>query len=371
MAEKSKSIRVWREDLDGLAPRTRELYTKALDRFLEWAGWTPEELYEIHLEASKSDDPRDRHRVSRRVKTHMRSMIEDGYSTSHASQTYRAVKSFLTSQGFDFRLSGSKPFTVRCEGSKLATKDHVRRLVDAAASLRNKAIVLTARDTGLRISDLVNLTVGQVRPAIYAGRPFLMVEVKQVKTGIVARPIFGPESLEALRRYLEARGGAKDGDPLFVTVRGEKGKMRPTVLSNIFYRLSEKCGFKKLSAHSLRKASQTFLMAGGMPEGFIARLHGRRIQNSSEAYTKPTDEMLLEAYERAYPALACIAASQADEVDRLQSEVEMLQKQVAEFEALMISILPEIKFYRENPEIREAYGKAAEKKARELVKEYI
>lgn len=80
-----------------------------------------------------------------------------------------------------------------------------------------------------------------------------------------------------------------------------------------------------MSTHSLRKFATTRLQAGGVPEPWISIIQGRRINDSRDPYTQPSNRQLLEAYERAYPSLAIFEGSES-EIARLRAEVEDLQR---------------------------------------------
>ena len=92
------------------------------------------------------------------------------------------------------------------------TADQVRRIAAAAGNNRDRAIVLTLADTGLRASELCGLTVGD-----YAdGR----LHVREGKGGRARFVVAGNRTQKALWRYMTERGKPQPEEPLFPTASG-------------------------------------------------------------------------------------------------------------------------------------------------------
>lgn len=92
----------------------------------------------------------------------------------------------------------------------LLTEDHIKKMLNAAISLRDKAIIALLWDTGIRIGELVNIKIRDVG---------LEGEVAHIqvygKTGARKVPIVF--SVPYLSAYLQLRENAKPEDALFVS----------------------------------------------------------------------------------------------------------------------------------------------------------
>ena len=80
-------------------------YTLYLERFLDFTGWSYEDLYRIQLEderAALSGDGRSRKRVSLKVREYMAKMIDDGYTATTGHMVYKAVKFFMDANQRNF-----------------------------------------------------------------------------------------------------------------------------------------------------------------------------------------------------------------------------------------------------------------------------
>ena len=341
MVVMSKSLEVWEEELTSKNEDTARIYRKAMKTFLEYTGWDLETLFNTHRMARGAEDPRDWHKVSRQLKACMKEHIEKkGYSTSHAYQIQKAVASFLTSNGLDFKMNGSKPFSLEYMGQNVIDAEGIRQLLEATADPRTRALIMVAKDSGLRVSDIIKLDVGDVRKAVDSGEEFVLIDLRQKKGGRAAKPILGPEALDAVRKWLKKRPtGYVDNSPLFTKIEGE-GKYDERVsndtASNVICRLARKVGLKKVSIHSLRKYHTTFCTLGKIPETWVAIIQGRKIRDSRSEYMKPTDAMLIKVYAEAYDNLRVYKAEDVEraklraETDQLREEVKGLKAGVRE-----------------------------------------
>ena len=187
----------------------------------------------------------------------------------------------------------------------------------------------------------VQLKTGEFINAIREGKKFILVKVVQEKTDEPARPCFGYESLESIAIWLRYRNSQRisneSDSPLFLmSNRAEqifnKG-LNPQNVSSIIKRLKDNAGFSgdNLGAHSFRKFNQTQLEASGIAKNWIYSYQGRDIPDSGESYSEPSDEQLLEAYERSYPYLSLENGNGQTKlkVSELKQKLEEKDKEIA------------------------------------------
>jgi integrase len=201
-------------------------------------------------------------------------------------------------------------------GVRIATKEAILKAIEHKAT-RHKAItnavILFLKDSGLRVSDAQLLNYADISRGLASEAKFIPITLITKKVKITARTFIGEEAIQALRTYLEARQhGTRrlppetltENSPLFRTWNLQTVKRIPrTTLSNVvrtaFYRINEPA----VSAHSLRKYLQTNLEAANVNVNWIDQILGHKLINSRDAYSKPTDEQLQEAYAKAYKFL--------------------------------------------------------------------
>ena len=154
------------------------------------------------------------------------------------------------------------------------TVDEVRRLLEVAAftdewmtatgkttrskrptAERDKAIILMLLDTGIRASELCDLTIGDYDEKL--GR-FHIRHGKNDKARFV---VAGKRTQRAIWRYLLRRPKAKQGDPLFAT---RDGVMDRTNLYHTIKRLGDRAGITDAHPHKFRHTyAINFLRNGG------------------------------------------------------------------------------------------------------------
>jgi hypothetical protein len=79
------------------------------------------------------------------------------------------------------------------------------------------------------------------------------------------------------------------------------------------------------SAHALRRYFQTNLEASGLSPNWVKSMMGHTLQGVEGSYSKPTKEMLKDAYAKAYPTIATSElAEYAGRVESLEKDMKDL-----------------------------------------------
>ncbi len=164
----------------------------------------------------------------------------------------------------------------------------------AADSARNRAIVEFFYGSGIRLSELHDLTFGSI------DRRGMTVRVmgKGRKERIV--PVTA-QSIEALDEYLSARKGPTgQQDPVFVNAKGERLSARQ-IQRVVNASLSAVSQQKKKSPHVLRHSYATHLLDAGADIRAVKELLGHSSLSTTQVYTHISREHLLKVYKQAHP----------------------------------------------------------------------
>lgn len=182
------------------------------------------------------------------------------------------------------------------------TEDDVQALITTpdvrtARGVRDRAMLETLYASGLRVSELVSLSMAQLN--LNAG--VLRVLGKGAKERLV--PV-GEEALDWLHRYLsEARSGllgARNSDALFVTTRGQA--MTRQAFWNLIKRYAVAAGIrKKVSPHTLRHAFATHLLNHGADLRAVQMLLGHTDISTTQIYTHVARERLKDLHAKHHP----------------------------------------------------------------------
>jgi integrase/recombinase XerC len=165
---------------------------------------------------------------------------------------------------------------------------------------RDKAILETLYSTGIRVSELVGLSEGDVDRSLGIVRVF----GKGGKERIV--PI-GEKALEALADYFAKRDRTtpKNGEkgrkaPIFVNVRG--GRLTARSVARILQKHLVRGGiWRKAGPHALRHSFATHLLDAGADLRAIQELLGHASLSTTQRYTHVSVDRLMEVYDRAHP----------------------------------------------------------------------
>ena len=182
------------------------------------------------------------------------------------------------------------------------TEDQVERLLAApdvgtAIGLRDRAMLETLYATGLRVSELVGLTLARV--SLHQG------VVRVIGKGDKERLVpLGEEALEWINQYLRrARAelvGNRSSEAVFVTARG--GPLtRQAFWHNIKRYAGRAAIATHLSPHTLRHAFATHLLNHGADLRVVQMLLGHADLSTTQIYTQVARARLQELHAQHHP----------------------------------------------------------------------
>lgn len=219
----------------------------------------------------------------------------------------RAFTYWASSQGWlssDIGASLEIPKPIR-KLPEVLNKDEARIVVDSMQmrvneeptpnNLRDLAIIEVLYASGIRISELCGLNVGDID----FSRNTLRVIGKGDKERVV--PIGIPAAM-ALDNYLkngrENFINEKSGTAVFLGSRGKRIDQR--LAREIVYDAMSAIG-SDMSPHGLRHTAATHLLEGGADLRTVQEILGHSSLSTTQIYTHVSPERLKEAYKQAHP----------------------------------------------------------------------
>lgn len=197
--------------------------------------------------------------------------------------------------GFLDKLAGDVP--TRKNGSKRGPK------ANANAQLmlkRDRAILELLYASGLRVSELVGLNMGNIDRS----GQMLRVLGKGRKERVVP---YGTKAREALEAYLPVRDeifarAQQKYDPESVFVNSRGGRLTTASIRTLVKKYAKLCNIDwSLHPHSLRHAFATHLLADGADLRAIQDLLGHASLSTTQRYTQATIGQLMSVYDKAHP----------------------------------------------------------------------
>jgi len=282
---------LWLED--GLSRNTLDSYRRDLRIF---AAWLLQSRGKSLLQAERAD-----------LLAYLAHKFHHHAKPRSAARLLSSLKRFYQHQLREGRMT-SDP-TLEVESPKLPrglpktlTEEDVDALLgapdlSAPLGLRDKAMLETLYASGLRVSELVSMTMVQVS--------YDMGVVRVMGKGSKERLVpLGEEALSWIQRYVaEARADIlKDrrADALFVTARGDS--MSRQAFWNLIRRYSARAGLKKsISPHTLRHAFATHLLNHGADLRVVQMLLGHADISTTQIYTHVARERLKQLHSKHHP----------------------------------------------------------------------
>jgi integrase len=309
----SPALKYWQDELATKSDGTRNIYLKDFMAFLAFAEKTADELLTQRQQDQTSKDPKTQRQIESQLIRFISAKMKEGFAPATLQTYFAAVRSFFEIHYCPLRMRRGDYPKGDSIGVRVATKEAILKALDHKKT-RNKAeanaTILFLKDSGLRASDARLLNYGDIAEQLENESEFIPITRITQKVKTTAKTFIGAEAIHALKEYIKARQhGTRrlppetltDKSPLFRTwaLRTVKRIPRNTlsnVVRNAFIRINE----PNISAHSLRKYLQTNLEAAGINSNWIDQILGHKLINSRDAYSRPTDNQLREAYMKAY-----------------------------------------------------------------------
>ena len=261
----------------------------------QFAGWLHEE------EETEVVDATQLH-----IHSFLSHLESEGRSAATRSRALASLKNFygyVVSAGF---LGESPVKEVKVDrGEKklpqILTSREIELLLAQPASvdpkgIRDKAMLEVMYATGIRVSELIGLDIGDV---------YLDSGIIKCQSGKKTRtvPLY-PEALKALTLYIRDVRSSLLADPaeqaLFVNIGGARMSRQGFWKILKHYQSTARIE-KEITPHTLRHSFAVHLLENGADLGSVQELMGHSDISSTQMYTQMVDQHLKQVYARCHP----------------------------------------------------------------------
>ena len=271
------------------SPRTVRSYGQDLEAFRQWLD--DRGVYD--LDALSTRD----------VRMHASDLLANGAAKSSVARRLSCLRTFL-------RFCAERGWVrqVMAENVRLPKRDRrlprylheeeVAALIDHVGgddfvALRDRALLEFLYATGVRVSECVNLDVGDLDLSTGFARVL-------GKGGRERYVIVGRRAIDALRRYLPLRDRMARCSAVFINRRG--GRLTDRSVRRVLERrIQEVPGLRSIHVHGLRHSFATHMLNGGADLRSVQELLGHASLSSTQIYTHTSREQLARAYYAAHP----------------------------------------------------------------------
>jgi len=328
----------------GKSESSKEVYLNQLRRLCQWLKLDPDQLASL-----------PKHKVEMSVQRFVDQTADLNRSRAYVNSMIKRFRTFFRVNDRSPKLHAySIPPRYRKRPEYIPTISEVRAMAIAAESLRNRALILVAWSSGVRVSTLCALNYGDIANDLNAGCASVRIPIypdmkrrlpDACKGNIPYYTYICREAVEALRMYpqdrIEKYGPLDSEFPLFHAEwnlwkrkeRSDKRLGRRTV-AKVIRRAAKRAGISQwtfITPHTLRKAFESVLRnptvdGGRMDKGTQEFLFGHILPGSQDAYY---DKDKIDFHRNEYEKLNFFDPPITPSVDKLIGSDE-LQKHLGE-----------------------------------------
>lgn len=240
------------------------------------------------------------------VRDWMESMMDKGNSAATVSRRLSALKTFYRFALARHYVESDPVYSIKGPKKEKPLPQFVKEsemdeLLDRQAwgddynNVRARTIIILFYETGMRLSELVNLDDKDVN--------FVTSEIKITGKGNRQRIVpFGDELKNTLLEFRRLRDASVEVKTPALVVSDKGTRMSPSKVQNIVRsNLSRVCSLKKKSPHVLRHSFATAMLNHHVGIENLKKLLGHASISTTEIYTHTTFEQLKRVYNEAHP----------------------------------------------------------------------
>jgi integrase/recombinase XerD len=317
---------------------TQKVYALGLQAWLDWSGKSLDQTVAEYLADVEANFLKAADKWQSVIENFGFALREKYQGQTPASFVTSIISLINANCPKSVRIAVDLPKGVSREITPVSKED--LREIDAAAKLREKALIRFLKDSGMAKADAVTVDYGQIRNQIEKGEKWATLRVVRAKENVRYNAFLGPNSMDTLRLFLNERKlrgeTLTDNTPLLVTLHGKR--MNEDDIGRILKRLSKRTG-KVVSGHRIRKFFESYMAIGVTHPIILKAWMGHKVSSDIEShYIIPPASEQLRLYQDAYK--------------NIDLEATDLNRRVEELEEFKRTLTPEQRAIAERINIR-------------------
>jgi len=260
---------------------------------------------------------------------------------------FAALKAFLIDSDFeisDSKLRGKVTLPAKYDLSidQAPTREEVKKIM-LRSKLDTKAAIAMLASSGMRIGELVSLTVSDISFGEPGQPSKITLKAAMTKTRKRRLTYISGEGTELLREYLGDR--IKDPDAKLFSAGQDAlymKLMRATDRAGLKRKVDKESRRFALHPHCYRKYFFSNMLSAGIDRGITEGFMGHRFGEDS-AYLRMSDKELLEQYSKAADRLTFLTSENSgalkSRMEQLEDENKDLKARLEKLEALSVERL--------------------------------
>ena len=343
-------------------PKTREIYTRAINKYSKFHGLTMEELID-EAETEEEKGVRWKRRTLKKRLLQFRNYLIQNYKKNTVSTYFTqviAVYKYFEIEIGDLTKVNPRGFHIPGEVTfdELLTHKEISQVLHVAP-LWFQAVLLFQISTGCARKETIEMTIGQFKKATY---PFhrkndiieaLLIlkdldnviptfKLKREKTNKYYYTFCTPEAVDKIVEYLltDRVETLEDGTLKLINLSDDDKLFdkEENYIPVAYYRYNDQFnfgqasdGFNRFRSHMMRKFHSNHLRKSGMSESDIDALQGRTKSTTRAAYFLDDPTVLLKKYVEHFPCL--LIEKNVNNIDIKSPEYQELEVKYREKES--------------------------------------
>jgi len=343
-------------------PKTREIYTRAINKYSKFHGLTMEELID-EAETEEEKGVRWKRRTLKKRLLQFRNYLIQNYKKNTVSTYFTqviAVYKYFEIEIGDLTKVNPRGFHIPGEVTfdELLTHKEISQVLHVAP-LWFQAVLIFQISTGCARKETIEMTIGQFKKATY---PFhrkndiieaLLIlkdldnviptfKLKREKTNKYYYTFCTPEAVDKIVEYLltDRVETLEDGTLKLINLSDDDKLFdkEENYIPVAYYRYNDQFnfgqasdGFNRFRSHMMRKFHSNHLRKSGMSESDIDALQGRTKSTTRAAYFLDDPTVLLKKYVEHFPCL--LIEKNVNNIDIKSPEYQELEVKYREKES--------------------------------------
>lgn len=215
-------------------------------------------------------------------------------SLSSVISVLKSFFSWMYIQGYTTKNIMEKVENIKCEKRlrKPIDAEEIEILKDSCDNLRERAIFEFLYSTGARVTECVNVNVGDIK----WDKRTLNVIGKGDKERLI---YFTPSAKIHLKKYLESRNNVTNESPLFISSKYPFGRLGVRAIEGVIHKIQNRAGIESsVFPHRIRTSTGTHLLAKGVSLSSIQRIFGHESVSTTMRYAQTTDNTAQQEYNK-------------------------------------------------------------------------
>ncbi len=357
-----EEVKTW---LRTVSESSRRLYLHALRHFCEFCNKDPKELILMRDKEIRNPDPNSKSGVRNLILDFREYLEKEGYAPKTINALDGAVRNFFSAILGKAGMINVKNYKDACVTKKkdfVPTLEELKKMLELC-NLEEKFRIIFLAQTGMRISDALELKVGNVLRELELGKvPLAIYYVPKKDRDAIGEKItfLASDGVEILKQYLEWR--KKNGEnitpesPLFVGRSKKYNGIKVTKLTRQMVNLTLKEAVKRarlgngngkygrIRVHCLRKFFVTQLTNHGVEDKVVNFFIGHKIPEFDRVYWFRRVEELREIYRQREKFLNPISGTQHEDLRKIEDLIKKVKEIDEKLKSLNETKIKEIVF---------------------------